>query len=100
MSPKYRGVDSPQVISGCLTCTRVNCPGSCDRVDYMKVSRPQRRWTPEDVTTLRELHKKGMNDREIAEAMGKSRSAVTMHRQELGLAPHRSRPRGRGVEVC
>jgi len=36
---------------------------------------------------LIELHKKGMNDREVGEKLGVSRNAVCSRRRRLGLKP-------------
>jgi DNA-binding NarL/FixJ family response regulator len=42
-------------------------------------------WTPEELELLVDLHSQGLYDREIAEALGVSRSSISNKRRKFGL---------------
>jgi len=55
---------------------------------------PARPWTPEEDSTLQAMHAAHASGPEIAMAMGRSNSSVSLRRTQLGLTPHyNGRPR-------
>jgi hypothetical protein len=59
------------------------------KAERLKIARPNNRWAPEDVETLRKLSEQGKTSRELAEAIGRNKRAVDQElarqRRDFGL---------------
>lgn len=76
-------IDSPEQIQKCLHCNKPYC----NNCMYMRVEDGDL----EPYLPFLELHKQGLNDREIAERLGKTPSTVQYFRRRFGLEANKKR---------